>query len=100
MAELTASTASSAHALESVREQNASLQDQLVVTIAECRQLLAVATDHDRELTGKFVLRCGPFRPLHLNLFAGVLTHNCLLLHLLAQSCRRCGIGGRSTLPG
>jgi hypothetical protein len=56
MAELTASTASSAHALESVREQNASMQDQLVVTIAECRQLLAVATDHDRELTGKFVL--------------------------------------------
>jgi hypothetical protein len=59
--ELTAAVASSARTLESAREQNASLQDQLDVVGVERRQLLAVATNHDLELTGKLALWGGLF---------------------------------------
>jgi hypothetical protein len=57
VAEVTAATVSSACALESTREQNASLQEQLDVVVAVRRQLLAVATDRDRGMTGKMMLQ-------------------------------------------
>jgi hypothetical protein len=98
MTELTAGAASSARALESAREQNIPLPDHLGVAVAERRQLLAVGTDRDRELTGRLVLRCGPFR-------IGCSTCGLVCLPTIVcccsclQNCRRCGIGGQPTPP-
>lgn len=84
MAELTAVATDSARTLEATQEQNASLNDQLGVAVIERMQLLVVATDRDRELIGKLVLRCGFFRNGRLYLMVDMLTHGrcyCSYLH-------------------